>query len=169
MKNILFIFVFIIVLCNCDENDSDKEKYFNPSNLSQLSLNNLASFWDNDTIKNISAYFDFSADYLDGVNLSSNKKGIAVNVFSTKEKAVEAMEERINLLSSIISEGGSNGTFEDKWWYSKGINCYIFLNKYNTIIEVQYDKYQTYAENEPTIIETVLEISKRVDSLSSNI
>lgn len=77
------------------------------------------------------------------------------------------MEERINLVSSIISEGGSNGTFEDKWWYSKGINCYIFLNKYNTIIEVEYNYYQTYEENELILIETVSEIANRIDSLSS--
>ena len=61
-----------------------------------------------------------------------------VSVFSSKDTAIIAMESRIANVAAVIQEGTSND-ISGKWWFLyEGRNYTVFVNQWNTIIEVMY-------------------------------
>ena len=176
-KIIPVIIVIVLILSNfscklfCDEDESHQKKIFNPANLSKLSLDKIDSFWDDDSIKHVSDFIDETfnthLEYLVGTRYSSDSKMIVVSVFNSQYGAIEAMELRRNNVAVVIKNGINNEFISGKWWFSQNPSSLIFLNKLNVIIEVLYNDYPTYAENETVLIQTAVEIAKRIDALGN--
>lgn len=171
---IIVLFSFLVVnSCKlfCDEDELQQKKIFNTSKLSKLSLNNIDSFWDDDSIKHVSDFIDETfnthLEYLVGTRYSSDSKMISVSVFNSQYGAIEAMELRRNNVAVVIKNGINNEFISGKWWFSQNPSSLIFLNKLNVIIEVLYNDYPTYAENETVLIQTAVEIAKRIDALDN--
>ncbi len=172
--NILLLLILILIYA-CDKKDdsSDNEKYFDPQYLDTLNVRNIDEFWDDtDTMINKSYFVDGNfyhhPGFITGTRYSGSEKGIAVSVFASKDIAIEAMEIRINDVACLIETGNSNDIFKDEWWYSECIPNMVFVNRWNTIIEVWYGA-GNYNEFENILINTIKEVIKRVDDLSSEI
>ena len=176
-KNIIaVIIVIVLILSNfscklfCDEDESHQKKIFNPANLSQLYLQDVGSFWDDDSIKYISdymgAFFEDHSGFIDGVDYRGDKNIIAVSVFKSQADAIEAMELRRNNVAAIIDEGGKHELIKGKWWFARNPYNAVFVNQLNTIIQVAY-YYPAYNELNSILIETAVEIAKRIDALST--
>lgn len=161
----LFFIIMLLSLFNCkgDKSLDSKEKYFNPKDLSRLSLEAFSDFWDNDTIKFGSNPFVSCSAYLEGVELLGKEKGIGVAVFESQEKAINCMEARISTVANIIRPGDSNKIIKEKWWFTEET---VFVNQCNTIAEVYY-YYPDYDAVKTLLIETAAEIARRIDSLSN--
>jgi len=165
MKKILFIITFLC-LVNCKTLLNPKEKFFDPKDLSKLSLENIVNFWEKDSLKYYSNYFKNYLDYIGGVGLRDDKKRVGVAVFVSGAKAIECMEGRINTVASVIKPGIHNEILKGTWWFTDGLSSCVFANQWNTIIEVYYTEVD-YEEVKTLLIETASEIAKRVDSLSN--
>ena len=76
------------------------------------------------------------------------------------------MELRRNNVAAIIDEGRKHELIKGKWWFAKDPSNAIFVNQLNTIIEVAY-YYLAYDELDNILIETAVEIARRIDSLSN--
>ena len=164
----LIIFIIFIGLFNCSKNPiSPKEKFFNPKDLDNLSLENISNFWQGDSFEvwiDPIAHFTEYEGYLKGIELRSDKKSIAVFVFNAKKTAIEAMEEFRFLISAMTYDGEKHELIKEKWWYIKGNPYYaIFINKWNTIIEIIHN----YPSNENIIVSTALEVTERIDVMSN--
>lgn len=166
MKNLLIVFI-LLCLTNCENKKLDinnNEKYFEKNRLSELSLDNISGFWENDTLSHFVNDFNNYVGYLDGIGLKDNEKGISVAVFESKEKAINCMESKINSVACIIEKGNSV-EIEGIWWFSDCIPKAVFKNQWNTIIEVYY-YHKDFEDIKPVLFNTANEISKRVDNLS---
>ncbi len=143
-------------------------KYFDAEKLESLNLDNVNSFWVDDSIKSISEYnnalFENYPGFIKGIRYSGDKKDINVSVFSTQKVAIDAMEALIKNVACIIHKDTSK-SLEDLYWYTDCIPNVVFTNKWNTIIEVGY-YYQKFEEIKELLYNTAIEISKRVDDLS---
>jgi len=168
MKKILLLFIFFLSLINCEKDSSvnTKEKFFDPQKLPLLSLEDVVNFWDNDSLEYCSNYFEDYSGYQDGLNLRCDEKGISVVVFVSQAKAIEAMERLINTVAFIIQPGTPNEILKGKWWFGDGIPNAVFVNQWNTIVEV-YCYHTDYEEVETLLMETAAEIARRIDSLSN--
>jgi hypothetical protein len=169
MKNLL-VLITLLSFLSCQKNTSypdQKEKYFNPNDLSKLSLEDIVNFWENDSLISFSNYFQYFTEYIGGIGLRDDKKSksIGVAVFASQEKAIESMEGRINLVASVIKPGIPNEILKGKWWYADGLNSCVFVNQWNIIIEVSYIQSE-YEEVKTLLIETAAEIASRADLLS---
>ncbi|MBC8183120.1 hypothetical protein H8E88_18610 [candidate division KSB1 bacterium] len=166
----LFLLLIFLNLINCQKDGSPKESIFDSQKLPQLYLQDVGSFWDDDSIKHISdymgAYFVDHSGFLDGVGYYGDKNIIVVSVFKSQADAIQAMELRRNNVAAIIDEGGKHELINGKWWFAKGPSNAIFVNQLNTIMEVAY-YYPAYDELEEILIETAVEIARRIDSLSN--
>lgn len=172
MKKLLLI-LLVLNFISCQEITEPSENiFFDSQKLPLLSLDKVDSFWINDSIKRVlnfseDALFNSHQAYLGGNRYEGERGYISVTVFNSQKTSVEAMELRCNNVASIIREGINNDLIDGKWWYMQGISNVMLLNKFNTIIEVSYNYYPAYSENETVLIQTVLEIAQRIDSLSS--
>ena len=171
---LLTIFIFLIFSCSlfCDDDESYQKKIFNSADLSKLSLDKIDSFWDDDSIKRVvdfteDAIFNTHPAYLGGIRYEGEKNVITVTVFNSQVTSIEAMELRRNNVAAIINEGKKHDLLNGKWWFDDTPPYTIFLNKLNTIIELTYNYYPTYAENEIVLIQIVTEIAQRIDYLSN--
>jgi hypothetical protein len=166
-KQIIFILLLTFFFTNCERDESIK--YFPPEKISELSLNNIESFWENDTINNISDYVteNFNADSCHLVSLRYSSKAhkvIAVSVFKSRESAVNAMEKRRRNVACLF-ENGTSDEIEGTWWFANCLPPGVFVNKLNTIIEVSY--YNKEIEEVKNIVyPTANEIAERIDELS---
>ena len=77
------------------------------------------------------------------------------------------MKYRINHVASVIIEGTTKSPFPGKWWHGKN-GPIIFVNQWTTIVEVNIGTHG-YKDFEKELMETVEEITKRVDKLSRTI
>jgi hypothetical protein len=170
MKN-LFIFIlllpFFTLFINCEHEEGIK--LFPPEKLSELSLDNIDNFWANDTIDNISDYvtenFHVNPGHLASIRYSSKKgKDLSVSVFKSQKIAIEAMEERRNNVACVI-ETGTSDVIKGTWWFTDCIPNSVFVNQWNTIIEVSY-YHDNYEEIENILYSTANELANRVDKLS---
>jgi hypothetical protein len=171
MKKLIMIFI-IISFISCDEDELQQKEIFNTSELSKLSLNDIDNFWNNDNIKRVldfteDAIFNTHPAYLGGIRYEGEKNVISVTVFNSQITSIEAMELRRNNAATIIKDGAKHDSISGKWWFGDTPPYTIFLNKINTIIEVTYNYYPTYAENETVLIQIAIEIAQRIDSLSN--
>ncbi len=172
MKKLLF-FVFLILLLGCDkDNDTDSkcDKHFDSSNLIELDIANIDNFWSEgikiDTSFYMGANFENHSGFIDGIRLySGNGKAIWVSVFKTKEDAVNAMELRINDVACVINNGNPDD-FENQWWYSDCIDYFIFVNQYNTIIEIDFSSNAPFDLIKGMLLDIAVEINERIDKLS---
>lgn len=175
MKKILFL-IFFISLLGCDkdnETDVRSEKYFDSNNLDELNLANIDDFWSDgikiDTSFYMGANFENHSGFIEGIKLySGNGKAIWVSVFKTKEDAINAMELRINNVACVIYNGNPD-EFESQWWYSDCMDYIIFVNQYNTIVEIDFSSNATFDLIKGILLEIAEEICKRIDKLSDKI
>jgi hypothetical protein len=176
MRNFTIICCLLIITSISCEKKNDtitKEKYFDPKDIELLSLKNIEGFWD-DTDTNIKVSevngFFFISDtcFIEGYRYNGNEKGLIISVFETKEIAIAAMEYRIQNVACLILPGEQNGNFEEVWWYSDCIPNCVFVNLWNTIIEVYYYDI-SFEEVEDILYDTAEEIIQRVDNLSKEI
>lgn len=169
MKHLLILIILLNILA-CQNNHSDEdqqEKFFDPKELSELSLENLVGFWENDSLVYFSNFFDNCPAFIGGTALRSVEKSkiIGVATFESQAKAVECMDGRINTVAILIKPGVTNEIFKGKWWYAEGPNSCIFVNQWNTIIEVAFIP-SDYEIVKTLLIETAGEIANRIDALS---
>lgn len=170
MMKKLFILIIFLNLINCEKDGSPKEIIFDSQKLPQLYLQDVGNFWDDDSIKHISdytgAFFEDHSGFIDGVGYYGNKNIIVVCVFKSQADAIQAMELRRNNVAAIIDEGGKHELIKGKWWFARNPYNAVFVNQLNTIIEVAY-YYLAYDELDSILIETAVEIAKRIDLLSN--
>ncbi|UCH15031.1 MAG: hypothetical protein JSV22_03465, partial [Bacteroidales bacterium] len=164
--------VFILLSCEKKDDSIVKEKYFDPQNIDSLALTSIDGFWDTtDTNINISVshlFAGYDSNLIAGRRYSGNEKGIVVSVFSTEEKAINAFELRIENVACVILTYEQAENIQGKWWYSECIPNIVFVNRWNTIIEV-FRYHVDYEEVENVLYDTAKEIMKRIDSLSTEI
>ena len=169
MRKLLIVISFLSFI-NCEKNPSShNEKFFDPQKLPLLSLAEVNHFWQDDSIKYTSNFIDgiFNdySGFLGGVRYSGDKNIIGVSAFKSQANAIEAMDLRRNNVAAIILEGGKHELISGKWWFAKSPSNAVFVNQWNTIIEVAY-YYPAYEELENILIETAAEIARRIDALS---
>jgi|SRR3989339_404382 len=165
-KIILFVILLLIASCKDDINSS-KELLFNSENILKLSIDDLNTFWQEDSIwfsVNPTAFFENYEGFLKNSRYESEThKVIEINVFQSKQIAINAMEEFRTLISAITLEGDPKNYFGERWWYIQGSSFRsIWVNKYNTIIFVS----NSSSEDDNITINTATEILGRIESLS---
>ena len=175
MKKPLFLFLILFLIhCHKDFSPlgdvSPETKYFDPQKLSLLKLDSLENFWQGDTITHksnfITVHFNRHPSFLDAIRYSTKKRGaVSVSVFKNQKDAIRLMKERIHAVASVIYNGDSDEKIKDIWWYTRGLPPAIFINHNNTIVETYIIDYN-YDKVKDNLIETALEISKRVEELS---
>ena len=172
MKKLFFLMLFVSFLgCNKkDDTDSKDVKYFDSEKLNQLNLADIDNFWsegiDIDTSYYMGANFENHSGFIEGMRLySGNGKAIWISVFDTKEDAINAMELRINDVACIIYNGNPD-EFENQWWYSDCMDYFIFVNQYNTIVEIDFSSNATFDLVKGILFDVADEINERIDKLS---
>jgi hypothetical protein len=168
----LFIFLFLVSIISCNDKSTsvkDEEKIFDVQNISKLELDNFDFFWEGEEIKDIenskTGIFSTIDNFLESLRYNSQNKMIEISVFKSKNDAILGMETRRNNVACLIEEGDSNLFSNNKWWKSDCIPDMIFLNQWNTIIEVGCYN-ENYQEIETFLIQSVKELASRVDKLS---
>ena len=173
MKKIIF-FILILSFLGCDKNnitDSKGAKYFDSKNLNQLNLTSIDIYWsegvDIDTSYYMGATFENHSGFVDGIRLfSNNGKAIWISVFNTKEDAINAMELRIQNVACLIKNGDQD-EFRNQWWYSECMGYIIFINQYNTIIEIDFSSNAPFDLIKGILFEVADIIIERIDKLSN--
>ncbi len=166
MKKLLIIITLLsFINYKCDKSLNTKEEFFDPKDLSKLSLEHLDNFWINDSLKSGSNPFVNYSGYIGGIELTDNEKRIGIAIFESQATAINSMEGRINTVSNVIKSGDSNVILKGKWWYGSGFPNSVFANQWNTIVEVSHYN-SNYEDVKTLLIETTAEICGRIDSLS---
>ena len=172
----MFIILILFNFTHCNKDFSPlwdiphvKTKYFDPQKLPMLRLDSLEYFWQGDTITHKSNYiteiFNRNPSFLDALRYSCRGRGgVGISVFKSQADAFKMMRERIDDVAGVIYNGNSNNKIKDIWWYAKWLPA-IFINHNNTIIETYIFDYN-YDKVKDLLIETALEISKRMEDLS---
>jgi hypothetical protein len=167
MKRLCFV-VFLSLLC-CEKMPiSPQSKYFNPNDLARLELLNLNTFWQSDTVAQYAHPDMFSyKGFLQSLRYSGANKYISINVFNSIDSAIQAIKDAKTGSQAPNFYGNQEGPIKGLWWYipsdsvTPSTSYYgIFAQKWNTIVGV------TYPSNSELLINTVLEILKRIDEIS---
>ncbi len=171
MKKTLYLFTFLIISCCC-EDDIQYEKYFNPDDLGSINIAAIDEFWseiyriDTTFSGGGGSLFDSFPGFLKGIGLFDENSAIWISVFTSQDTAIKAMESRIVNVEAVIQEGKSD-EIKGFWWYSDdGWNSSVFVNLWNTIIEVILFNAD-YSEVESILYSTANELADRVDDLSN--
>jgi len=164
------ILLFLFTIINCDKDTTPihvEEKWFDPQKITQLHIEEFDSFWQEESIKNVSeiATFYDHPEFLAGKRYHSENKIIDISVFQTKEASIYAMDDLINTVACVILPGSSNDILNSKWWFTSCIPNGVFLNQWNTIIEIGY-YHSSYAEIEDFMIQSAAEVARRIDNMS---
>jgi hypothetical protein len=159
----LFFFIALSFLISCQEKDNEK-RFFNTDKLDELELDNLIEFYGAGILSNYASPFKGYYGYIDGIGYENEEKRIFVSVFESQGEALESMENRIKNVACIIEKGTSDAV-DDTWWFTECIPNIVFVNKFNTIIEVGY-YHDNFNQIDDILYNTANEISKRVDELS---
>lgn len=126
-------------------------------------------FWEGDRVKDISTFIDANFNghigFLGGVSYIGDNRGLSVSVFKSQAMAIEAMKLRRNNVAAIIEPGNPTDLFAGKWWFSDNIPNGVFVNQWNTIVEV-FIYHPDYEAVKSLLIETAKEITRRIDVLS---
>ncbi len=166
------LLVYILISCEKKDDSIAKEKYFDSRNIDSLDLNNINGFWDDtDTIIKMSeshGSIGYDSSLIEGRRYSGNEKGVVISVFSTEEAAINALEFRIENVVCVILPYEEAGITHEKWWYSDCIPNIVFVNRWNTIIEVFY-YHISYDEVINILHAAATEIMQRVDNFSTEI
>lgn len=109
------------------------------------------------------AFFRTYEGFLKNSRYESTHKVVEINVFRSKQIAIDAMEEFRTLISAITIEGDEKNIFGEKWWYIQDSSYRsIWVNKYNTILFVS----NSFSADNKIIVDTALEIINRIQSLT---
>ena len=167
---ITMISILFLTFCSKNKNPIEPtQKYFEPTKLELLNLEELDSFWLADSTIEIhesnSALFRKFDGFKKSIMYSGDLKGIKVSVFATQNIAVQAMDSLINNVVCIIIKDTSE-TFKDLAWYSACIPNLVFTNKWNTIIETSY-YHPDFDAIKGDLYNCAFEVSRRIDSLSA--
>jgi len=108
-----FIIIAFLSFIGCEKNPfSRKEKFFDSQNLSLLELEDVGSFWNDDTVKHVSDYmganFEDHPEFLEGISFRCDRKGIIVSVIKSQATAINVMEVRRNNVACLIQLGANN-------------------------------------------------------------
>lgn len=167
----LFILISLFFLA-CHRNPSaleQKERFFDPKDLSRLSLEEMNHFWEGDRIKHIStindAIFGSHPGFLGGIEYRGDTRGISVSVFKSQAMAIEAMELLRKNVAAVIEPGNPPDLFPGPWWFTDNIPNAVFVNQWNTIVDV-FIYHPDYKAVENLLLETAKEIAGRVDAFS---
>ena len=170
MKKLIFFVIILVCIIGCENENEKQEKFFNPENLGLLDLVNIDGFWDDDSIIDTSfngggALFKLHPGFLEGISLWNEDKRVVISVFTTRDTAIIAMEFRINNVAGVIHEGTSD-EIKGTWWFlNDGWNSAVFVNQWNTIIEVVISGNNN-EEVESILYSTANELARRVDQQS---
>jgi len=171
--NKLVLVILVISLFGCDKNNDKNpdDKIFKYENINQLNLADIDNYWTEgikiDTSFYMGAIFENHPGFIGGIRLySENGKAIWISVFKSKDEAINAMEARINTVSCVINNGDSN-ILETQWWYSECIDYFIFVNQYNTIIEIDFSSNAPFDSIKGILLDVAKEIIQRINLLSN--
>ena len=137
----LLLCVLLTCICGCRKESIQNEFFFHPNNLFKLDLAELSGFW-NDSLRIDTSFgggpgvlFEIQPGFLDGLGLYNEVQFVWVNVFSSADTAILAMESRIANVAAVIKIGTTEKV-KGKWWFAEdGWNYSVFVNTWNTIIE----------------------------------
>lgn len=168
MKKLQITISCIIMICLLSCNKIEFNKVFNINKIDQLNIGNYEKFWENEKIDTLNhpsgVLFSILESFKGGITYKTIPltKSISVSVFESDSTAVSAMEFRIKNVSGIIKEGNSD-IIKELWWQSIDSPFpAIFVNKYNTIIELSlYEEF-----DEEIVYETANQIVLEIDQLS---
>lgn len=170
MRKIIHLFSILIISCCCEESNQHA-KYFNPEDLSLLDLATIDGFWQDVSSIDTSfrggggSLFNSYPGFLDGIGLFDDNNAIWISVFANQDTAINAMESRIANVAVVIQEGTSDEIDGSWWFFDDGWNSAVFVNQWNTIIEViLFNTEFTNVEN--ILYSTANELADRVDDLS---
>lgn len=170
MKGFVFLLLLVCII-SCENGNEKQDKFFYPEKLGLLNITNIDEFWDDELDIDTSfsggggALFDLHPGFLDGIGLYNNSQMVWVSVFSSKDTAIIAMESRIANVAAVIQEGTSND-ISGKWWFLyEGRNYTVFVNQWNTIIEVMYFNAD-FEDVEDILYHVANELAGRIDDLS---
>ncbi len=141
---------------------------FNVKNIDKLELEDLESFWSENSIleSSISTYtmFESHPGYVDNYRIfDENNRTIEISFFKTKADAVEAMENRRNNVAAVINQGTSTA-LPGIWWYAESIPNSVFVSRWNVLLEV--DIYSSdYKLAEDSLYNTANEVLRRMGLL----
>ena len=167
MKKFLWIAALLsLVSCIRDKSlISTKYKYFDPTDLPALALENMEEFWGQDSLLYRRNAFEDYEGCQQAIDLFSYDRGIQIAVFTSQKTAIQAMEKRISTVATVIYPGSDYDILKGSWWYTDCVVSTIFVNQWNTIVEVvnhesDFDKIRL------KLIETAAEVCRRIDNLS---
>lgn len=160
-----FLILVLIGLFSCED---DSEQFFNAENLNNLNLASIDGFWEAgseiDTSDYMTATFNNDSGFIDCMRLSFEGRYIGVSVFESQSIAINAMQARIGTVACVIEEG-STDAIKGTWWFSDCVSKYVFVSKFNTIIEIGI--YSSDSESEDDVLyRTANEIAFRVQQQS---
>ena len=171
MKNFVLLLLLACVI-SCENRNEKQDEFFSPEKLGLLDLANIDSFWVDQSNIDTSfsggggELFNLHPGFLEGIGLFNDNQMVWVSVFSSKDTAIIAMESRIADVAAVIQEGTSDD-IDGKWWFLyEGWNYAVFVNQWNTIIEVMYFNAD-FEDVEDILYHTANELADRVDALSS--
>ena len=163
--------IVLTLFYGCGKDNDQKELFFHPNNLLSLELAELNGFWDNSLIIDTSfgggpgVLFEMQTGFLDGLGLYNDDQIVWVNVFSSTDTAIFAMESRIANVAAVINIGTTEKVKGTWWFLDEGWNYSVFVNKWNTIIEATIFNVD---ENEiEKIYDAVNLLASRVEKLSN--
>ncbi|MCB9247633.1 MAG: hypothetical protein H6613_03410 [Ignavibacteriales bacterium] len=165
MKNILFLLIILFV-ANCkDDVNSSEVTYFNPDDITKLSIESLDDFWQGDSIfidDYVGAITESYEGFLDGLEYRSENKSIAIHVFNSKKIAIDAMNKNRQSMSAWTNDGDLNEYFNENWFHVGDSYKTITVNKNNTVLYIS----NGYSEVENISINIAMEIINRIVVLS---
>jgi hypothetical protein len=172
MKKYLFLMAIVsLIACNKNDDNVKEDKYFDAENLYQLDLASIEDYWIDgvtiDTSFYMGANFEIHPGFIGGIRLfAGNGKAIWISVFETEEDAMNAMENRRNNVACIIQTGDSDA-FEKPWWFAECMDYALFVNQYNTIVEIDFSSNAPVELIKQILQEVAEEIILRIDLLSN--
>ena len=168
MKGAIFCVILILLLSCKSEITSSKGIYFSPENLSSLALENINDFWQGDSIafnSNSTYFFNYYDGFLEGIELRAKNKFIKVDVFKSKEIALNAIEEFRNSISMYTIESNDHKIIKEKWWSMPNSYFAVFVNKYNTIISIYYSPESEEEFTQNIAVEIIRRIGRKCNYL----
>ena len=167
MKKFLWIAaVLSLVSCIRDKSlVSTKYKYFNPTDIPALALENMDGFWEQDSLSYRRNTFEDYEGCQQAIDLFSYDRGIQIAVFTSQQTAIQAMEQLISTVAAVIYPGSEYEILKGSWWYTYGVGSAVFVNQWNTIVEV-YSREVYIDQMMLKLMETAAEVCQRIDNLS---
>jgi len=98
--------VLSLVSCIRDKSlISTKYKYFDPTDIPALALENMDGFWGQDSLSYKRNFFEHYKGCQQAIDLFSYDRGIQIAVFTSQKTAIQAMDQLISTVSAVIYPG----------------------------------------------------------------